>query len=674
MPVQNKVTLFSNGIADFVRSYPVSGEKTEISIPVKKQHVGDVLASLNLYGNVSLTSPPSFPNAAANALAINSGNTFEDLITKLSGAKVRVNDVEGTLMGLHSENTSTGGDAFVEKYVVVFTTVGVRRVPIKNITKLEFVDPSIQEEINKALQTNYQKIKPNSTFVNFTVKADGKDAEAVVQYNVPAAAWKICYRISEGKVDGKDKIEFSGLAVVDNNTDEDWKDVIVSVVTGEPITFSTDLADAKIPHRSHVNIVKDKALGSIEVEYGIPSVIQCSAEPTRGARLSAKGFPPDNARSMMQMASGDANMELFESAACESMSFASSAGGMGPSAIQTDNSSKEVGDFSVFTSKNPLTVAANTSAVIPVFQTTLADTKVVLHYAAKNNAQRPYRSLQFKNETEHSLGRGVCTFYQENLYSGTCVLPATKQNEDQLLPVSLETGVKVIQTSPPTTAQNKVNISNGLITTETKQFHVLNYVVHNSKDEEFEIYLDVPVAYSHHDAKFVATLSFGKDEARAIDSAVLVQGLRRYKFTLPANGTAVLNVMETVVTESKTELTTGHYNWLNQNYIRINKDFAKTKEVKDIVKLQEQLAKLQTESNTLNDKQNKLEAKQDRLRQNLTTAGNDEQSAKWRADLAKAEDEITKIEETELPKIAADQKELQNKIGEIMKQITFDFE
>jgi len=38
------------------------------------------------------------------------------------------------------------------------------------------------------------------------------------------------------------------------------------VVTGEPISFSTDLAEAKIPSRSRVNVVQDAALGAVEVE------------------------------------------------------------------------------------------------------------------------------------------------------------------------------------------------------------------------------------------------------------------------------------------------------------------------------------------------------------------------------------------------------------------------
>ena len=46
----NRVTIFSNGLADFTRTYKVQKNKPiQVQIPVKKDHVGDVLASLNSF-------------------------------------------------------------------------------------------------------------------------------------------------------------------------------------------------------------------------------------------------------------------------------------------------------------------------------------------------------------------------------------------------------------------------------------------------------------------------------------------------------------------------------------------------------------------------------------------------------------------------------------------------
>ena len=58
---ENRVVIYSNGIADFQRCYEVGAAASQrISIPVRRDHLADVLASFNVYGNVKLESPPTF--------------------------------------------------------------------------------------------------------------------------------------------------------------------------------------------------------------------------------------------------------------------------------------------------------------------------------------------------------------------------------------------------------------------------------------------------------------------------------------------------------------------------------------------------------------------------------------------------------------------------------------
>ena len=53
------------------------------------------------------------------------------------------------------------------------------------------------------------------------------------------------------------------------NTDEDWTNFLVSVVTGELDTFATDLAVAKTPRRRTVNLVPESAIGGFQVAEGM---------------------------------------------------------------------------------------------------------------------------------------------------------------------------------------------------------------------------------------------------------------------------------------------------------------------------------------------------------------------------------------------------------------------
>ena len=60
MPEPNEVTVFSNGIADFRRRFPVvQGREQVISLAYRRDHIGDVLGSLNVFGPVRVIKPPS---------------------------------------------------------------------------------------------------------------------------------------------------------------------------------------------------------------------------------------------------------------------------------------------------------------------------------------------------------------------------------------------------------------------------------------------------------------------------------------------------------------------------------------------------------------------------------------------------------------------------------------
>jgi len=235
---ENRVVVYSNGIADFQRCYEVGADAPQrISILVRQDHLADVLASFNVYGNVKLESPPTFrpSNELEGNITIDPQKVLEDLATNLSGAKVRVEraggTVEGTLVGLHQEEEATTGEPIRPKSIIVLAEDGLRRCVLREIQSFKFLDEDVQVEIDKALQRNYQRIKPNSTFVELVLSAKDDKAEAVVQYTIPAAAWKISYRLrmAEGRA-----TELQGFAIVDNNTDEDWTDFHVCVVTGEP--------------------------------------------------------------------------------------------------------------------------------------------------------------------------------------------------------------------------------------------------------------------------------------------------------------------------------------------------------------------------------------------------------------------------------------------------------
>lgn len=60
MSEPNEVTDFSNRITDFRRQYPFAlGRDQVISLAYRRDHIGDVLGSLNLFGPVWIIKLPA---------------------------------------------------------------------------------------------------------------------------------------------------------------------------------------------------------------------------------------------------------------------------------------------------------------------------------------------------------------------------------------------------------------------------------------------------------------------------------------------------------------------------------------------------------------------------------------------------------------------------------------
>lgn len=65
------------------------------------------------------------------------------------------------------------------------------------------------------------------------------DADVVVTYATPAAAWKTTYRLA--LPDGDGPVRLQAWAMVDNVSRLDWKGVRLALATGAPLSFHTDL-------------------------------------------------------------------------------------------------------------------------------------------------------------------------------------------------------------------------------------------------------------------------------------------------------------------------------------------------------------------------------------------------------------------------------------------------
>lgn len=666
--MSNSITLFSNGIGHFSRAYTVSaGEEKKISIPFKKEHIGDVAASLQVFGKVRLSSPPSFTpsNSDSTHLSIDQKNAMRSLLQALSGASVNLELLNpntkytaNTLLGIESEQFITGGERAERDVLIVMSGSQLRRIPFSDIKNFEFVEEAVRAEIGKALKKNFQQIKPDSTFLDLTLGTrEGSEGniEAIVQYTIPVAAWKMRYAIREEK----GKFHLEGAAIIDNNTDEDWIDSTISVVTGNPISFNTDIATVVTPKRRTINLVESEVLGNVNVA----EAYACSAA---GLESVSKG----GARTMAMRAAAGPKMSLSNYAdfGMEADMEACAAPMAADIAETAGVDTKEVGDFSIFTSKQPVTILARKSAVVPMFQIPLATAGSVLYYKESNHSRRPYRAVKFKNEADYTLNRGKATIYNDGVFSGECVLETTKPGENRTLPHCLENGVKVVkEPKGVNSAVSTIRISEGVIFQEQVSVARTDYLIVNKKNEEFKVHVE----HSNMLHGPNNNVAFEGVEVKETEKVHDTNSYRAY-FTLKPNEKVTLTVIETMAQSSQFGIG-GRFHWIQSNIIGQGLSINKDEGLQACVSLQKQIDDVQTQIGEAEERVSDLDEQADRVRNNLSAAkdvSGSDMVAEWVRDLDTTEKEIRSINKKTIPDLQKKQRELQEQLAAKLQAIS----
>lgn len=667
--MHNHITIYSSGIADLQRGFAVvGGEPTKVALSVNRDHLGDVLGSLNIFGPVTLVSPPTYApqNEIAGKLELDPANALEDLAVKFVGAKVQVkragDTVAGTLLGLHRDQEWHHERIVSSPSLVVLMDDGLTRIALREILRLQFLDEAVNDELAKALQRQFRQLKPDSTVLELTLATEEASAQAIVQYTVPAAAWKISYRLREQE---SGRYEFQGFAVVDNHTDEDWNDVLISVVTGEPITFSTDLAITKLPGRDHVDLVKARALGAQEVEEAMPEPV------VMGSVLSAA--PPVVGAAMKKSKARGRNFTAPMADNAYSVREPRAAATVETAAI------REVGDFAVFHAQTPVSIGAHRSALVPIFQVALEQSRSVLYYKASDWSSRGYRAIEFTNTTPHSLGRGVCSVFADNTFLGSCVLPATSPGGDALLVHALETGVRFqYDLAQFSSTLAGIRISDGACVLRKQATARAYYRIENLCDEQYTLVIDHTARLQGSPEIVALTKSANSESPCPIDSK-LSSGVRLRVLLAPRQRLDV-EVTETKVESERVMLIEDagrgeqlRTAWLVDNIIERNGPLSDDPSLKAALEIEGRLNAKAAETAELAQRVERLSQRQDRLRKNIATGGQDEQTARWRVELGEAEQSILELEEQTLPRLRAEELAIRRELRQALLALVLEW-
>ncbi len=660
-----QVVLFSSGVGYFQREGKVEGNaRVDLSFPVTD--INDLLKSMVVRdldgGHVSTVSydsnAPVERTLKSFAINLTDNPGFGLILNQARGEKVEVvlaqgnATMTGTVVGVEKQKQAAGKDGSVEVELLnLWCADGLRSLKLPEVQRVRFLNPLQESEFRKALETLALSHDTQKKAVSISFQGEGQ-REVRVGYVIENPIWKTSYRLV---LDKKDKPYLQGWAIVENPTDEDWKDVKMALVSGRPISFQMDLYQPLYVPRPTVEL---ELLASLRPPgYSSPlsaSDLRFAAQyDSNGTGTTLNGPSSNNA--LANLAANNYNgVKPLPTGGLAGVPFSLPYGGaqnprmdLGKS-VNPAASAARLGDFFHYAIAHPVSLPRQKSAMLPIVGKDI-EAKRVSIYNENVQARFPLLGLKFKNTSGLHLMQGPITVFEGSNYAGDSRVLDIQPNEERLLSYAVDLGTEV---NPVPHADNGRLVSlkavKGIVHTTIKIRESKSYTIKNRNDVERVVLIEHPV---RNDFKLVNT---DKPAETAAD-------FYRFRVKVAPGKSETQTVTEERIVNQSVAITNVDDNNI-QHFICQAVASAKVKEgFKHIMKLRTAVTRTQQEIAGLDRQLKILTDDQARLRANLREVPSDSEIGKRY---------LTKLneQETVIEKYQVDVKKLQEQEHEQSKE------
>ncbi len=530
-PPVTKIVLYKHGMGYFERLGTVK-DNSVIEMSFKTSQMPDLLTSLfaiDLSGKGTITtigydSKDPIDKQLENILIrVPENAAMTQFITQLKGARVEVRiaseTARGNILGIEPVTQKLDDTVMTTYKLVLLCDDGaIKPFNLLDVATLKLLDEPIQKDLQRILDI-YLKSKYTDR-KTVKLEAFGKGERNILMgYLVEMPIWKTSYRLILAE---KKQPYLQGWAIVENPTDEDWNDVQMSFVAGNPISFKMDLYTSYYPPRPEVGLSAITAPGDM-VNFGDEE-----GKYEEYDKANAKGYAPGRGRMMEKSKAPSAAPGVPMIGA---LFGNKDMGEMMQSSVRAVATGMQIGELFAYNSQTPVSIGRRKSAMVPIVTETI-DGKKVLYYRA-SISPRPMNALYLTNSSKLTLETGPVTFFEGSTSVGEGLLKQSlAAGMKEIIPYALETTCTVEplvkRESRPV---HKVSFANG--TMVFRQFYVTetNYKCLNKSDKTHTFYLDHPRTGNY------TLLEPSKPEEE-------IPGYYRFKMELAAGKTAEFKVIE----------------------------------------------------------------------------------------------------------------------------------
>jgi hypothetical protein len=600
-----KVMLFSSGVGYFEHAGTVHGtSSTELRF--KTSQINDILKSIMLQdqdgGRIgTITYPSQDPlskTLKSFQVDITQNPTLADLLNQLRGARVSVQTggerLAGTVLGVETRAKPGPLSQPVTTPVLnLLSGAMIRSVELQSISNLSLDDPQLEEELTKALAALVQARDQDKKPVTIAFNGAG-DRRVRIGYVVETPIWKTSYRLMLEPNSNIARLQ--GWAIVENQTESDWNNVSLSLVSGRPISFTMDLYQPLYATRP--NVVPELFAGLRPQVYGggisaradsVQFRDAAAAPPVRRIGYDANGQPVVNRLESVVVTAANATSAMQKSFYADN-------------SVQAIANALKLGQLFQYTVGN-VTLARQKSAMIPIVTDTVCIERVSI-YNARVLASNPLNGVWFKNTTGKHLLQGPLTVLEKDAYAGDAQIDNVPPDQSRLLSYGIDLDVTVAQRDAQTASLVGAKIVKGVLVLDRKLSHTVTYAADNKSSQDRELVIEHPLQPGW---KLV-------DTPKPFETTAAVY---RFKGSAPANKVTTLVVKQEFVQNETVSLTDGDLPQL----LSYSSTGEMPKSIRDAlneaIRLKQAVAELDGQVNARTQQIGEITAEQNRIRENM---------------------------------------------------------
>jgi hypothetical protein len=475
------LVLFTSGVGYFQHDGTVDGN-AKMELTFSADQVNDLLKSLVLRdldgGSISSVTyssrDPITRTLKSFSIDLTSNPTLAGLLAQTRGEAVAVTlgsgtTQNGTIIGVESRQVAVSAGAGGSKgdimadFLTLNTAAGVTSVALSDVQGIRFVRKEVQDDLASALQvlSSSHGVEKKKVVLHFT--GTGK-RRVRIGYLLETPVWKTTYRLVLG--DAASHL-LQGWALVENTSDNDWRSVALTLVSGRPITFVMDLYQPLYIQRPEVQLELYQSLMPRTNQMAMDTGASADEAMAEEAPPSPAAAPAPKASMASRSAAGAAMLPQQQPFSVSQGVTAAATGG-------------QVGELFQYVIDKAVSLSRQQSAMLPILNQQVSGDRYSLFNESTDPAH-PLNAVKLKNSSSLHLMQGPITVFDGGTYAGDAQITDLAPGAEQLVTyaLDLDTEVQASSGASPTTLVS-VRISRGIFFSTIKAQQERDYTIKNN--------------------------------------------------------------------------------------------------------------------------------------------------------------------------------------------------